>query len=488
MKKSFIIFITLAVLGPALYAGGLHFGLISAVKSQVNELDKAVKAKKDAQAAADFKVAHSIVGTAARGWALSSEVVTIKDSAGVSKSVRTDANGKYFLDFTGLTPPLLITITDGTSVYFSIAFSSGVCNISPATDLVVRSYFRINLGIADLKAAFDSSFSSLGSLSLALEQKINAVRDVITNIISSMLARNGLDAVTFDIFISPFDANSIGFDGVLDQLQIVVSGSSVTIRDTYAGTQLSTFTYTGSGQKVQIVKDYNSTLRLSTDAESPYKLLLAHATGGFPPYTFMLATGVGFQPMGMTLSQEGSDCYLKGTPSKGSQSPFSKHFGITVKDLGGNEATTENYDYIISSGTEGGASGSITVSGISYVLVSQGWVAGVYEYVYNIKANGTVTGPAGAECSFGTNPIWADPDEITITCSGWTGTPVHYQQFMRNAGDPETTSWSATWNNYIYDVGLDSTDDVEVSAYLFAGDGSYFGLLADDEADVKVPH
>ncbi len=66
----------------------------------------------------------------------------------------------------------------------------------------------------------------------------------------------------------------------------------------------------------------------------PYSFSFAKATnptGGNPPYTFLLGSGVGFPPFGLTLNVDGT---LSGTPTAAG----TRTFEVCVKDLSGNQA------------------------------------------------------------------------------------------------------------------------------------------------------
>jgi len=66
----------------------------------------------------------------------------------------------------------------------------------------------------------------------------------------------------------------------------------------------------------------------------PYSFSFATATnpaGGHPPYSFLLGSGVGFPPFGLTLNVNGT---LSGTPT----ATGTRTFEVCVKDLSGNQA------------------------------------------------------------------------------------------------------------------------------------------------------
>ena len=66
----------------------------------------------------------------------------------------------------------------------------------------------------------------------------------------------------------------------------------------------------------------------------PYSFSFAKATnptGGNPPYSFLLGSGVGFPPFGLTLNVDGT---LSGTPTAAG----TRTFEVCVKDLSGNQA------------------------------------------------------------------------------------------------------------------------------------------------------
>ena len=172
--------------------------MTGAVKSKVKELDEKVKEKKATTTTQPPTklISGSISGTAAKGKPITSATISIKDATGVPKSGTTGTDGKFSIDVTGLTLPLLLKVTDGTTTYFSIANASGTCNIHPLTDLVVRTYFKSTKDVSDMTTAFDSNFASLGTL--PTKETIDTIKSVVVNVVGSILERQGLDPLTYD--------------------------------------------------------------------------------------------------------------------------------------------------------------------------------------------------------------------------------------------------------------------------------------------------
>ncbi len=72
----------------------------------------------------------------------------------------------------------------------------------------------------------------------------------------------------------------------------------------------------------------------SANVGGPYSFSFSTATnptGGHPPYSFLLGSGVGFPPFGLTLNVDGT---LSGTPTAAG----TRTFEVCVKDLSGNQA------------------------------------------------------------------------------------------------------------------------------------------------------
>jgi hypothetical protein len=115
---------------------------------------------------------------------------------------------------------------------------------------------------------------------------------------------------------------------------------------------------------VTITKVATETIQLSTQATTPYNILIATAEGGFEPYTFTLDSGIGFQPLGMQLVTVGNQLFLQGIPSPGSESPFARQFSVCVKDLAGNSDCLDMPISYVVSGGDPNPGGTVNTSGI----------------------------------------------------------------------------------------------------------------------------
>ncbi|OGS27380.1 MAG: hypothetical protein A2297_05620 [Elusimicrobia bacterium RIFOXYB2_FULL_48_7] len=336
MKKTGILFFSLLFFNHPAFALGLHLGMAVAVRSQVNELDKKAVEKILANAGLPGNLFASgwLSGTAARGAAIASAPVVIKDSFGTRKNAVTDAQGEYSIDITGLYPPLLLNAAGGTTMYFSIAFSTGVCNIHPVTDLVLRAYFKSSMNISsNLDSAFSDNFISL--LPLPPEETINSLKGVITQQAAPVLARAGIADGSFDIISSAFDADGTGFDQAIEELGITgtTDYSRVIVTDLITGIVLSTITPSSDG---------------SVSPDAPFGLTAAEVSSNSISIAWLVSGSSGIA--GYTVFRDGA---LRASVSE-----------TTFKDTGLTQGT--QYTYTVSAftwtGTNSAQSDSLSVT------------------------------------------------------------------------------------------------------------------------------
>lgn len=169
--------------------------------------------------------AVTLTGTAATGAAIANAAILVKDRNGQQASGTTGATGAFNVDVTGLTEPFLLRVTPSSGrVLYSVGMQSGVVNITPITDTVIRNYYRAR-GF-DVATVFDN-LSSTSLVPTAAE--ISVVVAAVKNLFAQWLTANGIDPDGFDPLTVSFAANGTGFDAVLDMSSITDNGTQTSV-------------------------------------------------------------------------------------------------------------------------------------------------------------------------------------------------------------------------------------------------------------------
>lgn len=160
-----------------------------------------------------------VKGTAAVGAPIVDAEVVLKDHTGREVSTRTTANGTFSLDTTVLSPPYLLQVrsTGAANVLYSASDTTargGVINVTPLTDLIVRSWYRLS------ENNIDTSFQNAGTSNWPAPASIDLIGNVYASSLSIWLERAGVDSDTFSPVSTEFAADSSGADRVLDLLTI----------------------------------------------------------------------------------------------------------------------------------------------------------------------------------------------------------------------------------------------------------------------------
>ena len=164
--------------------------------------------------------ATSLSGTAAAGAPITSASITVKDKYGALKTIETGMDGKYIVDVTGMTAPFLLKVASGATSLYSTAADTGTANIHPFTDLIIRSWYKAK-GID-----IDTDFGGTGALaSPPTASEIATIEVVVRSILSTWLTQVGLSETNFNLLTSPFDADSEGFDKVLDYTKVTIDAT-----------------------------------------------------------------------------------------------------------------------------------------------------------------------------------------------------------------------------------------------------------------------
>ncbi|MDI6794359.1 MAG: fibronectin type III domain-containing protein, partial [bacterium] len=222
MKKTTIIFglllglILVPFLSNVAYTG-FGLGLPSVIKERVKELDKQ---------------AQNIAGTAAKGAAIALKTISVKDCNGALISGTTGADGKFSINVTGLTFPMLLEVADGATTYFSIANASGICNIHPFTDLIIRNWYKVKG--TDVETAFAGPGAIPHSPTVT---EINTIERVVRQILGTYLKGADINPVDFHLITTPFDVDKAGFDLVLENLDVTYSNNQVAVTPDGGGDQ-----------------------------------------------------------------------------------------------------------------------------------------------------------------------------------------------------------------------------------------------------------
>ena len=164
-----------------------------------------------------------ISGTAAAGAPVIG-TVTVKDSAGVTKTTAIAADGSYSVDVAGMTGPFVFlasgTVGGRTIEMVSAATAADVnktVNITPFTDLIV----------ANLAGQAASSYYASPSFAKLTAVDLDAARQILTTRLRPILDALGVEA-GFDLLRSSFKADRSGFDAVLDVVRVTTDAATNT--------------------------------------------------------------------------------------------------------------------------------------------------------------------------------------------------------------------------------------------------------------------
>ena len=164
-----------------------------------------------AAAATPAAATVTLTGTAATGAAIGNATVTATNARGVAATARTGADGKYTLNIAD-GAPFALSITDAAGkVWYSYATQAGIANITPLTTLAMLDA-NAQKPLADLVKAWATTPLTRESV-LASAKKLNAN-------LRPLMAAQGLDANTLNVFSAAFAADHTGLDALLDATRI----------------------------------------------------------------------------------------------------------------------------------------------------------------------------------------------------------------------------------------------------------------------------
>ena len=171
-----------------------------------------------------------VTGLAVAPAPMGNALIVLRDQAGNSQTIVTDAAGRFDASVAGMLPPFVLRVSDqqGRSLY-SAGVQPGVVNINPLTDLLVRTWYRAHGMNADV--AFNGSQAPSGPDARALESLSGALEIAFR----ATLSGQGLTLNDFSFFTTPYAADGAGLDRVLAQLRTSVGTSRMAIHDRLSG-------------------------------------------------------------------------------------------------------------------------------------------------------------------------------------------------------------------------------------------------------------
>ena len=175
----------------------------------------------------------TVAGTAATGLPMANATLVFKGKNGQQVTATTSATGTYSLSTGSLTSPYLVQVTTsattpnypaGTKFYsVSADAAPSVVNITPLTDLVVRSWYQVQSTPVTADAAFADPVANPPPEPGVVAVIENVVRQIVGNLLNS----NGVDPATLNLISTPFVADGTGVDAALDAIQVNAASGTV---------------------------------------------------------------------------------------------------------------------------------------------------------------------------------------------------------------------------------------------------------------------
>lgn len=163
-------------------------------------------------------------GTAAVGAPIVNSEVVVKGKNGAKLITKTNDQGNYKIDVTSLTAPYILkTSTEQGNILFSIGFETGIVNIHPISDLVLRNYFEV------LDLNLENQFSSVTPiLNPPPKEDIVKISNTLIKLFSTAYSEFSITS-NFDFFTSRFLADQTAFDALLDHLNVTFAENKVDV-------------------------------------------------------------------------------------------------------------------------------------------------------------------------------------------------------------------------------------------------------------------
>jgi hypothetical protein len=173
-----------------------------------------------------------ISGTAASGAAIANAQITITGATGSTVTVTTDSDGLYSANVSSLTRPYLVKVVTAVATtqypagttFYSVGTATGIVNIHPLTDLIVRTWYEVQGTDAD------TAFADPASNPPPTANEAAVIKQVVKNLVAQFLSLLGnTDPANFDFISTPFTADSTGFDHFLDNISLTLGSGKIFI-------------------------------------------------------------------------------------------------------------------------------------------------------------------------------------------------------------------------------------------------------------------
>ena len=165
----------------------------------------------------------TLSGTAATGVALEG-TVDVVDADGTMTSTPIGAGGVFSITVSD-NPPFMLSATSagGDTVLYSWAAGGGTVNINPLTSVAM-----VNAASADLADLFATWADDHGEIT---QDEIDDATAVVNANLHDYYDAHDVDFSSYDFFGEAFDADGTGFDGVLDDVQVSIDGTTVVLTE-----------------------------------------------------------------------------------------------------------------------------------------------------------------------------------------------------------------------------------------------------------------
>lgn len=180
--------------------------------------------------------ALQISGTVSDGVPWAGATVTLKDKNGLTRSGITSTIGTYFIDASGMVPPVMAIATQkvpGPSSDFLLSVRTSLPGNTTTTTMNVTSltnaltYASASGDTNSKDGVFLWGDTTSWRPQAEMETEYNKVLAALRTILSQQLGQNGLQAVDYDPTKLAFAANQIGQAALLRDVQVSPTGAGI---------------------------------------------------------------------------------------------------------------------------------------------------------------------------------------------------------------------------------------------------------------------